>query len=54
MKQLHEREKEVLLWCYDPFSVQPTNTKKRQLTAESDTEPKVKGQSRFENALEKK
>ena len=34
IKQMHEKKKEVLLWYYDPFSVQPTNTKKHQLTAE--------------------
>ena len=54
MKMLYDQKKEVLLWCYDPFIVQSSNTKKRQRTDESDNEPKVKSRSRFENALEKK
>ena len=41
MKKLHER-KVVLLWCYNPFIVQPANTQNCLLTAESDIEPKVK------------
>ena len=54
MRMLHNKKKEVLLWCYDPFIVQSHNTKKRQRTDKSDNEPKIKGRSRFENALEKK
>ena len=54
MKRMHEKKKEVLLWCYDPFVVQPSaNTKKRQNTGDTDKEPKVKSCSRFESALEK-
>ena len=42
MKMLYDQKKEVLLWCYNPFIVQSSNTKKRQCTDESDNEPKVK------------
>ena len=54
MKKVYEKKKEVLLWCYDPFIVQPANTKKRQRTDETDKEPNVKSRSRFVNVLEKK
>lgn len=55
MKVLYKKKKEVLLWCYDPFAIQPpANTKKRQHTSDTDKEPRVKSRSRFESALEKK
>jgi len=53
MKNLYEEKKEVLLWCYDPFTVQPPRVGKRKNTNENDKEPKAKSRLRFENALEK-
>ena len=49
MKEFYK--KEVLLWCYDP-SIEQLNRKRGR--GESDTAPKAKSRSRFENAYEKK
>ena len=54
MKKIYEKKKEVLLWCYDPSVEQPNHTKKRSHAGDKDSEPKPKGRSRFESALEKK
>ena len=54
MKNLYEKKKEVLLWCYDPFIVRPSSVRKHKCTDKNDKKLKVKSRSRFENALEKK
>ena len=55
MKQVHERKREVLLWCYDPCIPNP-KASKRPHDGDSAGEPSTKqsAKSRFETALQKK
>ena len=42
MKNLYEKKKEVLLWCYDPYIVQPSSVRKRKRTDENDKSQKLR------------
>jgi len=54
MKEVYERKKDILLWCYNP-SIPCSKPAKRPRDGESAAEPNAKvGKSRYENALQKK